>query len=67
MLLAAPDINANLQTHNGGCALILAAQEGHMEIVQLLLAAHDINANLQVENGAFALSVAVFKGHTEIV
>ena len=65
MLLAAPDIDANLQAQDGACALTQAAAWGHEEIVQLLLTAQDINANLQTEDGDCALSVAVQNGHTE--
>ena len=55
------------QTLDNGCsALMLAAGNGHLKVVELLLEA---NAHPTVRNRAYksALDLATAKGHTDIV
>ena len=47
--------------------IILAAEEGHTETVQLILAVPDINVNMQDIAGQCALIVAAEEGHKETV
>ena len=46
--------------------MIIAAEEGHIEVVNALLRA-GANQNLATDNGLSPLSVAQLSGHTEIV
>ncbi len=67
-LLAAPGVNVNIKSRNGGAtALYIAAQNGLTAIVEKLLAAPGVNVNLQTLMGATALYVAAQMGHTAIV
>ena len=47
-------------------ALIMAAQDGHVEAVRLLLAA-GANVNLQAQNGVTALIMAAQNGHADVI
>ncbi len=42
----------------GWTALVLASQNGHVEVVQLLLARQGVEVNMTAQNGATALSMA---------
>jgi hypothetical protein len=51
-----------------GCtALILASQDGHVEVVRLLLARKGVEVNKSAQNGATALMVASQSGHVKVV
>ena len=66
LALIAAGSDVNERDVFGHTALMFAAGEGHLEIVQILLAqGAEVNALNQV--GATALSRAKAKGHTEIV
>ena len=54
------------QTLDDYTPLMLACQEGHIDIVRLLLE-QEVDVNLQNENNDTALIEACFNGHTEIV
>jgi len=55
----------NAKTKQGGTALILASQNGHLEVVKTLLAANaDINA--KGFNGLTALAAATGQGHLDV-
>jgi ankyrin repeat protein len=55
-----------VRVDQGFSALMLAARNGHLEVVRLLLAAGaDVNA--KSSNGDTAMMVAAGKGHTEVV
>jgi len=56
----------NLKNNNGCTALILAAQNGHTNVVQLLLQEH-INVNIQNNDGCDALIFAAQNGYTDVV
>ena len=66
-LLACPDIEVNLQTNDTITALIVAANNGHSDIVKFLLAHPDIQVNLQSRDKFTALTAATHKGHSDIV
>jgi serine/threonine-protein phosphatase 6 regulatory ankyrin repeat subunit B len=59
--------NAKAKTSNDSTALIMAAQNGHTEIVAALLLRQDINVNATLDGGETALMLAAVNGHTEIV
>ena len=65
-MLLAKEADVNLQTNNGYTALMLAAQNGLGQIVQLLLA-KDANVNLQNKYGDTALTFAVQGKKQDIV
>ena len=68
MLLEHDDINVN-HTSNYGCtALLIAAGEGHVKIVEMLLKKEDIELNVQdYDYGDTALLVAASMGHHHVV
>lgn len=56
----------NMQDHNGYTALVLAASQGHENIVELLLQHPNINVNAQSSSGDTALMQSVWYGFTTI-
>ena len=60
------DVNAKLITSTGTTALMLAAQDGHTEIVKLLLE-KGADVNVKTTTGITALWMASQNGHTEVV
>jgi len=65
MLKAGENVDAQDPKFNS-TALILAAQQGHVDIVRLLLDNHaDINA--MTKHGQTALSQAAYNGHMDVV
>ena len=60
------DANPNLQTDDGGTPLIIASQNGHVDIVGFLLKAN-ANPNLYANNGVTPFFMASQKGHAHIV
>ncbi len=48
---------------NGMTPLMIAAKEGHAEIIGLLLVKHNISINVQDKDGWTALMLAAFHGH----
>ncbi|MBO8450903.1 MAG: ankyrin repeat domain-containing protein [Spirochaetes bacterium] len=61
---ACADVNA--EDPDGGTALMIAAYDGHADVVRLLLdAGADVNAEDQ--NGSTALMLAAEEGHEDIV
>ena len=59
--------NANIRPETGATALILAANNGHKDIVAILLDKGSANVNTQIGLGATALMGAAKKGHRDIV
>ena len=77
ILLAQEGINVNLWNNEGETAIILASQNGHIEIVKMLLKA-GAHVNVEEDEDAMdveilnldhhsALMMASYEGHTEIV
>jgi ankyrin repeat protein len=62
----AGDADVNLQNKNGWTALMLAARNGYLEIVQMLLRA-GADPGLAARNGATARSFAKRNRHSEVV
>lgn len=60
-------VNVNTQNQDGNTALMLAAGNGHENIVQELLQISDIDINLQNKHGNNALIIAVSRGYENIV
>lgn len=58
--------DVNLQNNVKITSLILAADHGYIDIVNLLLT-HDANVNLTDEKGRSAIGLATCKGHIEII
>ena len=56
-----------LKSNGGGTALMLAAQNGHTEIVLDLLSRGGINVNAAKNDGTTALMLAAQNGHAQIV
>ena len=54
------------QGTGGAAALMLAARNGHLEVVRLLLEA-DFETNVAGTDGATALMLAARNGHWEVV
>ena len=50
----------------GDCALIVASQQDHKDMVQMLLQHENIQINKQDEDGDIALMLASKKSHKEI-
>ena len=48
-------------------ALMIASQEGHVEVVRLLLACQAVDVNKADSNGFTALCIASYTGHVEVV
>ena len=67
LLLAAPDINVNPVTPDGGTPLVMATQNGDEKMVDLLLAAPGINVNIQAPDGVTALYLATQQNYPGIV
>ena len=66
LLTRGADVNA--VTTDGATALMLAAENGHAEIVSALLLSRDeINVNAVTPNGSTALMIAAKNGHAETV
>ena len=58
----------NFEHESGTFPLLLAAQEGHTEVVKELINAESIEVNKENKtNGAFPLLMAAQNGHTEVV
>ncbi|EPS37921.1 hypothetical protein H072_8368 [Dactylellina haptotyla CBS 200.50] len=67
-LLKRNEIQINLQAEQSGkTALILAAENGHIDCVRLLLAEQYLAVDEQDKTGATALYEAASKGHVEIL
>jgi hypothetical protein len=65
LLTKGADVNA--MASNGTTALMIASQEGHLDVVQVLLAqGAKVNAKAS-NNGATALMIASQKGHLDVV
>jgi hypothetical protein len=54
-------------THNGWCALQIAAFSGHIDIVQWLVEDIKVNIDVKSPDGWYALMCAARNGHTNIV
>ena len=67
LLLARQDVDVNKADETGVTALMMASQNGHIEVARLLLAHPDVEANKTTQNGATALIAASLKGHGAIV
>ena len=65
--LLARGANVNAVTPYGDTALILAAENGHKEIVSALLSHGGIDVNAATSKGSTALMSAAYNGHTGIV
>jgi ankyrin repeat protein len=52
---------------NGGTALMLASENGHVEAVRLLLARKGVEVNKSAAGGATALHFASKNGYVEVV
>jgi ankyrin repeat protein len=50
---------------DGGTALFLASQNGHLEVIQALLA-KGAEINAKTDDGRTALDVATAKGHDDV-
>ena len=59
-------IDVNVTDEHGQTALMVAADEGHVDTVKLLLQ-HKASPDLQNRLGGTALMLACFKGHLEVV
>ena len=55
-----------IHTENGGTALMLASQNGHYQVVELLLKKH-AHVNHQTQDGVTALMLASQNGHYQVV
>jgi ankyrin repeat protein len=59
------DVN---EADEAGCtALILASQQGHVEVVRLLLARKGVEVNKATARGSSALILASQNGHIEVI
>jgi ankyrin repeat protein len=59
------DVN---EADESGCtALIMASQDGHVEVVRLLLARQDVELNQAFARGGTALMLASQNGHLDVV
>jgi ankyrin repeat protein len=58
LLLARKGVEVNKSAADGDTALILASQNGHVEVVRLLLARKGVEINENAADGATALMVA---------
>ena len=61
-----PKADINARNEHGMTALMRAASQGHLQVVQVLLE-HGADANIKRTDNFTALSLAAFFGHTEIV
>lgn len=61
------DINQNIDSQGGVPALLRAAAEGHVEVVEWLVARDSLKVNIKDDNGNTALSIAAKAGFTLIV
>jgi len=59
-------IDVNVTDEHGQTALMVAADEGHVDTVKLLLQ-HKASPDLQNRLGGTALMLACFKGHLEVI
>ena len=66
LLFLAAEMNPNVKADDGGTALMLAASNGHTEIVEALLA-KGAEVDVKTETGETALIFAAFYGRAEIV
>ncbi len=66
-MLARHDVEVNNAVQNKPTALMVASQQGHVEVVRLLLAHPDVKANRTLSDGRSALCVASQSGHGAIV
>ncbi|RKP23640.1 ankyrin repeat-containing domain protein, partial [Syncephalis pseudoplumigaleata] len=67
-LLLAHGAQTNERDQRDRSALWLAAEQGHVQVVQALLhPSHDTDVNLPDRDGASALHVALRRGHVEVV
>ena len=68
LCIASEDGYVNRASTQGSTALMVAAQQGHAEIVRALLAVHGVDTNYaRSDDGATALLVAAQHGRAEIV
>ena len=56
-----------VERDQGRTALMLAAVNGHVDIVNALAGMHSANVEAADEHGKTALMLAAYNGHTEIV
>ena len=68
-LLTAKNIDINITTNDGQTALWLAANSGHLNIVNVLLRAPNIDVHIQSndEENSTALLIAIIKKHKPII
>ena len=58
--------DCNVKTSNGWAPLMVACQNGHSDVVELLLKAK-VDVNARVEKGATAIYIACQNGHSGVV
>jgi hypothetical protein len=63
----ARQVEVNETAQNGATALMVASQQGQVEVVRLLLAHPDVKANRTSSDGRSALCVVSQSGHGAIV
>ena len=60
-------IDPNTRDHTGGTVPMIAAHQGHVEVMQELLDISNIDLNVVDKNDRTALTLAAMKGHIKVV
>ncbi len=63
LLLARQGVEVNKTAEKGSTALLMASENGHLEVVRLLLARQGVKVNKTAQDGFTALMVASQNGH----